>query len=81
MPTTSCEELPATDIAVIDYYQAASQSFQDGLIRIENGGRKESWEWHQASGLLRLTQALKQAYEEEADLRKGFARSYRPSKQ
>ncbi len=77
MPATLCEETPATDVATIDRYQAATRSFQDGLILIESGGRKESWEWHLANGLLRLTQALKQAYEEEADLRKGFARSYR----
>ncbi len=78
MPATSCEEMSATDVAAIDHYQAATQSFQDGLILIESDGRKESWEWHLANGLLRLTQALRQAYEEETDLRKGFARSYRP---
>ncbi len=61
-----------------DFYSAAVRSFQEELDRIENDGRKSSPDWHLANGLLRLTQGLQQAREEEEELRRSFARSWRP---
>ena len=60
---------------MLDFYSAAARSFQEDLDRIERDGRKDSPDWHLANGLLQLTQGLRQAREEEEDLRKCFARS------
>ena len=60
---------------MIVFYSAAARSFQEDLDRIERDGRKDSPDWHLANGLLQLTQGLRQAREEEEDLRKCFARS------
>lgn len=59
----------------IDFYSAAALAFQEDLHRIEQDGQQDSSDWHLAKGLLRLTQGLQQAREEEEDLRKSFARS------
>ena len=65
---------------MIDFYSAALQSFQENLDRIEKQGRRDSPEWHLANGLLHLTRGLQQAREEEEELRRSFARSWRPQK-
>jgi hypothetical protein len=64
---------------MIDFYSAASRSFQEDLDRIEKDGRKDSPDWHLANGLLQLTKGLQQAREEE-DLRKSFARTWTPQR-
>ncbi len=63
---------------MIDFYSAAVRSFRENLDRIENEGRRGSPDWHLANGLLRLTKGLQQAREEEEELRRSFARSWRP---
>ncbi len=63
---------------MIDFYWAAMRSFQENLDRIEKQGRKDSPDWHLANGLLRLAQGLQQARGEEEELRRSFARSWRP---
>ena len=63
-----------------DFYEAATQSFQESLSRIEKEGRKDAPEWHLANGLRRLAQGLKADREAEEDLRKGFSRSWVPPK-
>jgi hypothetical protein len=65
---------------MIDFYSAASRSFQEDLDRIEKDGRKDSPDWHLANELLQLTKGLQQAREEEEDLRKSFARTWTPQR-
>lgn len=60
---------------MLDFYSAAARSLQEDVDRTEKAGRKDSPDWHPANGLLQLTEALRQAREEEEDLRQGFARS------
>lgn len=74
-PRTEKSVAPVEGRSLIDFYSAASQSFEKDLDRIEKEGRRDSSEWHLAEGLLHLTQGLQQACEEEEDLRKCFARS------
>ncbi len=61
-----------------NFFSAAVRSFQENLDRIETEGRKDSPDWHLASGLLQLAQGLHQAREEEEELRRSFARSWGP---
>lgn len=61
-------------------YEAAAQSFQENLNRIESDGRKDAPEWHLANGLLRLAQGLKEEHEAREERLKGFARSWTPHK-
>ena len=65
---------------MIDFFASAIQSFEQNLSLIENEGRKESPEWHLASGLLRLAQGLKEDHDAQEDRQKGFARSWIPLK-
>ena len=61
-----------------NFFSAAVRSFQENLERIETEGRKDSPDWHLASGLLQLAQGLQQAREEEEELRRSVARSWGP---
>ncbi len=63
---------------MIDYYEAAAQLFQEDLNRIEREGRKDVPEWQLVNGLLLLAQGFKEDRDAEAELRKGFARSWVP---
>jgi hypothetical protein len=61
-----------------DFYESATQSFQESLERVEKEGRKDSPEWYLAAGLLRLAQGLKEDQDAKEELQKGFARSWTP---
>jgi hypothetical protein len=63
---------------MIDFYESATQLFQDTLERIEKEGRKDSPEWYLANGLLRLAQGLKEDHDAQEERLKGFARSWTP---
>lgn len=60
---------------LIDFYSAAARSRQEDLDRIEQDGRRDSPDWHLAGGFLHLAQGLRQAREQEEDLRRCIARS------
>ena len=64
----------------MNFYAMAIHSFQETLDRIERQEQKDTLEWHLANGLLRLTQGLDQAREEEEDRRKSYARTWTPPK-
>ncbi len=68
------------EIPMSHSYDAAAQSFQESLNRIERDGRKDVLEWHLVNGLLRLAQGLKEDCDAQEEIRKGFARSWRPHK-
>lgn len=62
---------------MVDFYAAATDSFQAHMDWIEKQGRKDSPEWHLVNGLLRLAQGLQHDHADEEERRKSFARSVR----
>ena len=70
------ENVPADLIArPADLYAAAANSFQIHLDGLEQQGRKDTPEWHLATGLLLLAQGLQRDREAQDDRVKSFARS------
>ncbi len=58
-----------------DFYAEAVRSFEEYLRWIEVEGRRDSPEWKLAIGLLQLARGLEQDHLDEAEERKGFART------
>ena len=79
LPVTRNTALPerahAQEAATVDFYAVAASSFQIHLDWIEQQGRKDTPDWHQANGLLQLAQGLQQDHEAQAERVKSFARS------
>lgn len=77
--TPSLEKVQAEhrEVHMMDFYVAATDSFQAHLDWIEKQGRRDSPDWYLANGLLRLAQGLRQNQAAEEERRKSFARSAR----